>query len=100
MNKTWNNEKLVAWQAGGLRATRRNEAKFRRNYRSVEKKMITKSSHAVGMRPVCHTLNIPFYVITVDGIVHGRIRGVNQVNFEGKTQYIEDIVFGNYSLKK
>jgi RHS repeat-associated protein len=50
-----------------------------------------------------HTPNIPFYVITADGIVHGRIslssEGTNSVNLGRKTRYIEDIIFGNYSLK-
>ena len=50
-----------------------------------------------------HTPNTPFYVISADGVVHGKIPrvpdGSNPVNFGGKKRYIEDIVFGNYSLK-
>jgi hypothetical protein len=50
-----------------------------------------------------HTPNIPFYVITADGVVHGNIlrvpTGNDPINFGGKNRYIEDIIFGGYSLK-
>jgi RHS repeat-associated protein len=52
-----------------------------------------------------HTPNIPFYVITADGVVHGNIQrrptGSDKVNFGyGKSKTtIGGIVFGNISLK-